>query len=231
MVDVEADPTTDTMTTMVQSPQRGQHPLLWGAALLGNVRGVRELLEKGAEVDEEGVFIPDEPLLYPSQLHKTTALQVACMGNRTEIVQMLLEHGASVSFTGDTEKTALYYAARAGCFESVKLLLEHKADVYFEDDDGCTALHVAILTKKASADMLRVLIEHGSNVCTKNRYGFSPMDACYRLCSTAQAVMKAEVVNREKCVAFAMCSNQRLAVWSDTKGLHPEVLKMILARV
>src|ERR1700742_4561086 len=57
-----------------------------------------------------------------------TALQAACTRGHTVVVELLLQHGASVHIKEGDQGTALNAASRGGYIAIVKLLLDHGAD-------------------------------------------------------------------------------------------------------
>ena len=71
-----------------------------------------------------------------------TAMQwAACMGNN-EIIEILLENGASLRNNyNDTETTPLYIAVKLQKFETAKLLIEKGANINLIDKDGWGVLH------------------------------------------------------------------------------------------
>ena len=212
---------------MVETPAPGVESRLWLATFRGEIEQVRTLLENGAEVDEEWVFIRDlnRKWVFPSELIKMTPLQRACMDGNSDIVDVLLQHGAAVSFLGETEKSPLFLAAQQGCQKSVELLLDHKADIYFEDKWGDTPLKIALVCELASASLVQILIDHGSNVFTgRNRFVETVLSDCGDD-SEIQEVIKQEIETRHKCGAFAMALHERLGV-----GLTPQVLDLEIIR-
>ncbi len=101
------------------------------------------------------------------------ALKEACSSGNTEIVKLLLEHGANVN-QPDFFGTSLHAACKEGHTEIVKLLLEHGANVNQPHKLYGSPLHVTCAhhtPKKASLEIVKLLIEHGdtSNVIASMR--------------------------------------------------------------
>ena len=81
--------------------------------------------------------------------------------NCTEIVKLLLEHGACANVIDHKRQTALHFAAKYNCTEIVKLLLEHGACANVTDHKKQTALHFA--AKYNCTEIVKLLLEHGAS--------------------------------------------------------------------
>ncbi|XP_054290850.1 ankyrin repeat domain-containing protein 39-like [Macrosteles quadrilineatus] len=100
---------------------------IWTAALDGDKQRVRDLLNKGTEVDKrDGAGY--------------TALHYAVRRGDTEMCRLLLSAGANINaVTRAGQATALHRAAMSGRVEVVKLLIASGADVKLKDTEGRTA--------------------------------------------------------------------------------------------
>ena len=65
---------------------------------------------------------------------------IAAIGNTTELVNFLLDHGADVNMKNNQGVSALMAAASRGDYKTAKFLLQKGADVNSTDDNGNTAL-------------------------------------------------------------------------------------------
>lgn len=92
----------------------------------------------------------------------TTALTRAGYLNRTDIVSMLLERGATVDSSGVNRKTALMWAAAKGHLECCRILVLHNASLCKRDLSGMTALGFSILNGRESTT--RFLTELGVSI-------------------------------------------------------------------
>ena len=79
----------------------------------------------------------------------------------TEIVQVLLEHGADATARDDTHSTPLHLVSSMGSPKIARLLIEHGADVTARNGTQSTPLHLA---SSSSPEIVRLLIEHGADV-------------------------------------------------------------------
>ena len=121
---------------------------LMSAANSGDINTVKDLLNKGADVNE----ISDN----------ITVLMTVALKGQTEIVKLLIERGADVNGKGSGGTTVLMTAALKGHTEIVKLLIERGADVNAIDSAGVTALLLA--AKFRHTETVKLLIERGADV-------------------------------------------------------------------
>ncbi len=122
-------------------------PDLIDAAGRGDLSHARELLNKGAEVNEK-------------RHDGVSALMLASGRGHSEIVKLLLARGAGVN--SGTGHTALMLAANQGYTEIVKMLLNAGAEVNARDEDGQTALLATALT--GHAGIIKLLLNAGADV-------------------------------------------------------------------
>lgn len=100
---------------------------------------VEELLRKGARLDNVALRITGYGKPY-------TALRRAVLHSSTEIVSVLLDHGADPNFAPalDRQQTTLHIAVKENLPDIIKLLLLHNADPMVLDHRGKTPLQGAI---------------------------------------------------------------------------------------
>jgi ankyrin repeat protein len=141
------------MTTALEDP-----PALFTAAEGGRVQDVRQLLLGGANIEERGrngVYSP---------------LHVAVFMGRTEVVQILLEHGADVLAKthgggGDSPLHLVFSLPRmAGREAIIRSLLRKGADASAKNSTGRTPLHHAVF--QDSVEALKLLLDHGADIST-----------------------------------------------------------------
>ncbi|WP_018343529.1 ankyrin repeat domain-containing protein [Cytophaga aurantiaca] len=80
--------------------------------------------------------------------------------NNIEILKMLLDKKANVSFRDGFNTTAIIYAASNGEFEMVKLLVEYGANVNDNDGQGNSVLSAA--KESQNADLIAFVISKGA---------------------------------------------------------------------
>ena len=123
---------------------------LSGAVFTGNLPVVKQALIDGAD-----------PNAKDPQSGSTMLATAALMGH-TEIVELLLEHGADVNTKSRDGSTALHAAAFLGRVETVKFLLEKGADTTLRNGMGSTAIDGAKLDwtfTKGIIGMLRIEVD------------------------------------------------------------------------
>ena len=110
----------------------------------------QELLNAGADVEARD-NANGTPILW------------AARGGHTEIVKMLLEHGANPNVVehGNGNVTPLIWAASLDNIECVQMLLDHGADVNASTTQGNTALMKA--AQNGTAGMVKLLLDHGAD--------------------------------------------------------------------
>merc|ERR1712146_229842 len=89
-----------------------------------------------------------------------TALHFASLFNHTEIVTLLIEHGADVNIPNKNYAfTALHLASYNGSSNVITLLLDNGADINKQAKFGGTALHIA--SKQGHTDIVTLFLDRG----------------------------------------------------------------------
>jgi ankyrin repeat protein len=96
-------------------------------AATGNFERAEQMLEGGTDIEA-------------TNANGMTALFLASLNGRVELVVLLVEHGANVSHADSEGLTALHWACLKGNILCVKYLLEHGARITERDYEGKTAL-------------------------------------------------------------------------------------------
>ena len=118
---------------------------VWEAASTGNLNVVKQALANGMDPNTK------------DPKSGGTLLTTAALMGHTEIVKLLLEHGAAVNTQSNDGGTALHAAAFLGRAETVKLLLEHGADTSIRHKMGGKAIDGAKLPWLLTKGILRGL--------------------------------------------------------------------------
>jgi ankyrin repeat protein len=135
------------------------------AANAGDITKVKELINKGADVNNTKGF------------NKTTPLMSAIMGGEKSIeaVKILLEKGANVNDKDSEDMSPLLWAVYTGNVEELKLLISKGADVNAKNIHGMTPLLGAFTLGSDGAKILaEPLINAGADVNVNTR-GVTPL--------------------------------------------------------
>ncbi|XP_047707993.1 ankyrin repeat domain-containing protein 23 isoform X1 [Prionailurus viverrinus] len=114
--------------------------------------------------------------LYP-QLHRT-ALHWACLKGHSQLVNKLLEAGATVDARDLLDRTPVFWACRGGHLDILKQLLNQGAQVNARDKIWSTPLHVAVRTKHC--DCLEHLIACGAHIDAQDKEGDTALHEAVR---------------------------------------------------
>jgi ankyrin repeat protein len=149
---------------------------------------VKELLDNNA--------IPNTP-----QVYSETPLHVAAALGASEIVALLLSHGAAVNVQYGTDKlTPLHLAAEDGDAECARLLIEAGAQFSCENHKKQTPLHLAALSQ--CSETLELLLNRGANPNARDIDGRTPLHSAIvkvsRSCECVRLLLNAGAdVNRQ----------------------------------
>jgi ankyrin repeat protein len=155
------------------------------AAVGGQLQMVREMLDKGADVnlqDNQGstplhLVIWKQPehtvelatiliwnwqanLDLPDNRGRTPLHLAACTGH-LGILRELLRQGVSLNITDNSRSTPLQLAVRLEHLEVIQELLERGADANLPNDNGLSPLHSAIYC--GNLEIVRKLLAHGTD--------------------------------------------------------------------
>ncbi|KAJ4347997.1 uncharacterized protein N0V89_009369 [Didymosphaeria variabile] len=96
-----------------------------------------------------------------------TALHIAAMKDRNEVVRALVRKGANLNVKDKDRKTPLHLAAEAGRLRAVEVLCNASGiSLDLSDSNGRTALHLASLKKKAP--VVKLLSDKGAKIDRKD---------------------------------------------------------------
>ena len=91
---------------------------------------------------------------------EATSMHVAARAGHTDILSLLLEHGADVDGQGMFGQTPLHRAAWSGKLEIGRCLLDHGANIHARDEEDWTPLFTAVF--KGHVEFARMLLARGA---------------------------------------------------------------------
>jgi len=108
-------------------------------ASCGDLEGVKTLIQQGDNVNTKNRY-------------SKTALYIACENGHTDVVQYLLDSGASVKFGAKP----LIAAVKNDHYECAKLLLQHNATVHCTNAKGESPMSLAMKKRHYSIVLLLI---------------------------------------------------------------------------
>lgn len=136
---------------------------LFKAVLQNDVPAAKNALKNGAQVNNK---------LYDHG--HATPLHCAATFGHTEVARLLLDNGANINITADSNTTALQLAALQGHVPMVQLLVKRGANVNSQNTDGMTALIAA--TYQNNLPMVQCLVTHNADVNLQDNNGATALD-------------------------------------------------------
>lgn len=162
-------------------------PLLFAAIKYDNFNAFKKLHEMGASITEVcKAGFGDTPLQAAIYYQRTDALKyllahkanpnekdwtkksaliMACNTDNDEIINILVDAGAQIEYTGYFNKTPLMHAVEYDKYISADALISRKANVNYKNRYGMTSLFAAI--KKNNFPMIKLLVDNGARTDVK----------------------------------------------------------------
>jgi ankyrin repeat protein len=120
---------------------------------------VKDLLNKGESLD--------------AKQNGQTALHIAAMNGKVDILTVLIARGAKVDVQDDQGITPLMLAAKDGRVEAIQALIAQGAKITVQDKLGENALHIAAAHGKK--DAVAALLDRGADVRATTNTGLNAL--------------------------------------------------------
>ena len=105
-------------------------------------------------------------------------IHIASFHDASEVMPLLLKHGADIQAADDDGATPLHMAARGNALGVAVVLIASGADTHAKDMFGRTPLHVA--AEYNAPVLANTLIEHGADIDRMDGSGATPLHAAAR---------------------------------------------------
>jgi ankyrin repeat protein len=145
-----------------------------------NRNGLTPLEQASSRGKDTGLSLAKLLLAHGAQPNPTNAtefkippLEWAVTSDNLELVNLLLDHGASVKSANTNGNTPLHTAASRGDLEIAETLLKHGADANAAITGGTTPLHEA--AEGGFVEIAELLLKHGAEVNSKIQNGMTPL--------------------------------------------------------
>jgi hypothetical protein len=138
---------------------------------------LRSVAASGQISEVESILQTEPDLVKCRGLRGFTPLHTAADKDQTDVVRLLIAHGAEINARTDAGDTALHWAAFDGRMSAAKLLLADGAEINLRDKDGNTPLHWA--AARGHVEMTELLIASGADLKVKTRFGCTPLRGAY----------------------------------------------------
>jgi ankyrin repeat protein len=194
----------------------GNTPLIAAAAYSDNLRVVKLLLDKGAD-------------LQSVNNNNVSALAAAVYASDAKSVKFFLDHGCKPkqvhSLFGAAENPLLAIAAQMGDAEIVGMLLEGGADVNASDPNFAGhALNYALLAQKP--DIARRLIESGADLKLCTPIGRTPPIVLATYSETGDASIVQLMMKHRADMSAANQAGETALTWARRRGF-PELVELL----
>jgi len=159
LLDLNADP---------ESPDESKQTLLHHASFFGWRETAALLIERRANVNATGRY-------NGFATSNVCPIHMAASTGQTEVVQLLLDHGASINARDSAGRTPLYCAATTVKPDVIEVLLENRADPNIRTISGNSVLHLSINEDHRCAGA-KILLQHNANPNITDARGRRPLN-------------------------------------------------------
>ncbi|GAP92842.2 putative ankyrin [Rosellinia necatrix] len=184
-----------------------------------------KLASKNGQLDIVSFLLSQVDRTDPAvKLSMNSALGNALMLGKTEVVSILLSHGADLDSVVQSVSTPLHQAVSGGHVSLCKLLLQKRpSDLNVRDSDGRTALYTAAWYRQGA--LVDILLRASDiDVEAADPDGWRPIHAAYDSSSITRELLNA------KAQVDAITNDSETALFKALRGGHEETAAELLKR-
>ncbi|KAE8573437.1 Putative ankyrin 2, isoform AA [Halyomorpha halys] len=184
---------------MMSNSRPNDDDLLHSAIEIGNIKGINELLERGAKVNSRGkdgstplhiaarkgyanivnLLLEDNAKLDIRDKDSNAPIHLAVSNGHLNVVRALLDNGALINSRGGGGLTPLHIAVMAGHQNIIILLIERNASVNIGDTKNDAPIHYAVLNDKLH--IVKTLLDRGALINSKGKSRCTPLHIAAKL--------------------------------------------------
>ena len=163
------------------------------AASRGEIELIKEILDKGADINEKNkhgktalmlaagngrmeatnLLLERNAIIDAQEVDGMTALMMAASDGKTETVKLLVDNGANVNITNNYGATAMTNAAFFNHPESVKAILSSKQKVNTDTNENALLIAAGL----GLGEIIQMLVDYGVDVNARGKNGRTPLMA------------------------------------------------------
>ncbi len=110
-------------------------------------------------------------IAYKQNLKGDTILHMAMCTDIPNIIMFCIQLGCDINEKNNLDQTPIYCAIINNLINNVRTAINHIASLEIIDKKGNTPLHMALKLKKKNVDIVRLLVERGSDINKKDKSG------------------------------------------------------------
>ena len=159
---------------------KGSDPLISAIEEQKDISLIRKLIAEGADINVVTKICYNFDDVRNTEAIKSlyneegfTPLHYAADVGNSDVIELLLKHGANINVTSKCGKRALDVAVDRGNTKIIRLLLENGAESDFADNVGCTHLHFAV--KHGYIEVIKFLLDNGTKIDVTDGEGSTPL--------------------------------------------------------
>lgn len=110
-------------------------------------------------------------IAFKENMEGNTILHMAMANDDKNVISMCFKLGCDINEKNNLGETPIFMAIKNNLIDNIRIAINHLASLEIKDNEGNTPLLTAINIEIKNVDIIRLLVERGSNTKTKNKDG------------------------------------------------------------